>query len=222
MRLTVPAETDQKISISYTSLASSDNGLIEYVYPMSGSNNAALASQGKFSLSVSLKSQHPLQNIYSPSHSVATTRASDREATVVLAKEQTVVDKDFQLYYSITAKDIGLSTLTYRPIAGENGYFMLLVSPREELAKSTQLPRDMVFLLDTSGSMKGGNRINQARNALKYCLRGLSPEDRFAVMNFHSTVHHYNKALAAGDPGKRGPGPEVGRSPECLWEHGHQ
>ncbi len=194
VRLTVPAKADLKISISFTALAGSDNGLIEYVYPMSASNNAVLASQGKFSLSVRLQSQHPLQNIYSPSHTVATTRANDREATVVLSKEQAVNDKDFRLYYTISANDVGLSVLTYRPSTAENGYFMLLVSPREELARAKQLPRDMVFLLDTSTSMRG-QRITQARNALKYLLRNLSADDQFAVIHFNSDVHHYNKTL---------------------------
>ena len=103
------------------------------------------------------------------------TRPNDREATIGFAKEQAIVDRDFQLFYTISTKDVGLNTLTHRPIAGQDGYFMLLVSPRAELSKTQEMPRDMVFVLDTSGSMRG-KRMTQARNALKYCLENLTPE----------------------------------------------
>src|SRR5438105_15525609 len=61
----VPPKGDQKISISYTSVADSDHGLIEYVYPLKTAGKAASTLE-KFSISLTLKSQHPLQNIYSP------------------------------------------------------------------------------------------------------------------------------------------------------------
>ena len=71
---------------------------------------------------------------------------------------------------------------------------MLLVSPRAELSKTQQIPRDMVFVLDTSGSMRG-KRMTQARSALKYCLENLTPSDRFGLMNFATTVNKYTEAL---------------------------
>jgi Ca-activated chloride channel family protein len=52
----------------------------------------------------------------------------------------------------------------------------------------------MVFVLDTSGSMQGA-RIKQARAALKFCLRNLHPEDRFALINFASTVNVHTPKL---------------------------
>ena len=54
---------------------------------------------------------------------------------------------------------------------------MLLLAPRAELSRSQQVPRDMVFVLDTSGSMRG-KRMAQAQSALKYCIDKLSPHDR--------------------------------------------
>src|SRR5262249_27267995 len=67
-------------------------------------------------------------------------------------------------------------------------------SPRAELSKSQQAPRDMVFVLDTSGSMRG-KRIVQARNALKYCLKNLTEKDRFGLINFATTVNKYHEQL---------------------------
>src|SRR2546425_689714 len=71
---------------------------------------------------------------------------------------------------------------------------MMLVSPRAELSKSQQVPRDMILVLDTSGSMRG-KRMTQARNALKYCLQNLGPNDRFALLNFATTVNKYTDQL---------------------------
>jgi Ca-activated chloride channel family protein len=189
----IPPNGEQKITLSYTSVNPSESNLIEYVYPMR-SENKNFVNQDKFSLNVTLKSQFAIQNIYSPSHSITMTRANDNQATIGFAKEQAVIDRDFQLFYNISTKDIGLNTLTHRPIVGQDGYFMLLVSPRAELSKSQQIPRDMVFVLDTSGSMRG-KRMTQARNALKYCLENLTPDDRFGLMNFATTVNKYTDNL---------------------------
>src|SRR5439155_26075929 len=89
----VPPKGDQKIAISYTSLAPSDNGLIEYVYPLKSDGKAASTLE-KFSISLTLKSQHPLQNIYSPSHAITMTRPNDREAYISFEKDQAVLDRD--------------------------------------------------------------------------------------------------------------------------------
>ena len=70
----------------------------------------------------------------------------------------------------------------------------MLVTPRVELSKKYQVPRDMVLVLDTSGSMRGA-KMEQARNALKYCLDNLGTNDRFGLINFATTVNHYDEKL---------------------------
>jgi Ca-activated chloride channel family protein len=185
----IPAHGDQKLAVSFTSIASQEDGLVEYVYPLKGSNKAA-GSLEKFTLKATLKSQHSLQNIYSPSHAVKVERNGDHEATVTCEMAQTVLDKDFQLYYTQGSKDVELTLLTCRPSSHDDGTFMLLISPRAELAKTNYIARDLVFVLDTSGSMQGP-KMEQAKKALKFCLGSLSHKDRFAVMNFATTVNKY-------------------------------
>jgi Ca-activated chloride channel family protein len=194
----VPPKGDQKISVSYTSVAESDNGLVEYVYPLK-TDGKATSTLEKFALNITLKAQQPLQNIYSPSHAITMTRPNDRQAVIGFEKDQAVLDRDFQLFYTAGAKDVGLTAITQRLHAGQNGYFMLLLSPRAELSKSQQVPRDMIFVLDTSGSMRG-KRMTQARNALKYCLANLNPQDRFGLMNFATTVNKYTDQLQEASP----------------------
>jgi Ca-activated chloride channel family protein len=189
----VPANGDQKIAISYTSIVPSDSNLIEYVYPLK-TDGKALSTLEKFSVKVELKSQHPIQNVYSPSHAITLSRPDDRHAVIGFEKDQAALDRDFQLFYTAGSKDVGLTALAHRPVPDVAGHFMMLLSPRAELSKEQQVPRDMVLVLDTSGSMRG-KRMTQARNALKYCLGNLEKQDRFAIINFATTVNRYTEKL---------------------------
>lgn len=195
----VPAKGDQKIAISYTSVATADNGIVEYRYPLKA-DGKAMETLEKFAINLNLKSQHPLQNIYSPSHAITILRPNDREARVAFEKDQAVLDKDFQLFYTYGTKDVGMTAVLHRPTTDQDGYFMLLVSPRAELSKTQQVPRDMVFVLDTSGSMRG-KRMVQARQALKQCLSNLAEQDRFSIINFATTVNRYSDNLQTASTG---------------------
>jgi Ca-activated chloride channel family protein len=189
----VPAHGDQKVSLSYTSVAANDGGLIEYVYPLRGDGKNATAVEN-VSIEVTLKSQHPLQSIYSPSHAITVTRADDRHATAHLKGTAASGARDFQLYYTSGGEDVGLTTLFQRPGKPDDGHFLLLISPRAELARSKQVPRDIVFVLDTSGSMQG-KRIEQARAALNYCIGNLHTHDRFGLIHFATVVTRYRDQL---------------------------
>jgi Ca-activated chloride channel family protein len=189
----VPAHGDQKLSLSFTSVAHSDGGLIEYTYPLRADSKSA-ATLESFSLDVKLKSQHAIQSVYSPSHPVTVTRAGDRQAHVHYEQAHATLDKDFQLYFSSGGKDVGLTALLHRPETRSDGHFLLLISPRAELSTAKPLPRDMVFVLDTSGSMQG-KRILQAKAALKFCLNNLGPQDRFGLIHFATTVDRHTPGL---------------------------
>jgi Ca-activated chloride channel family protein len=191
----VPAHGDQELSLRFTSVAPSDAGLVEYVYPLKTDGKASRTLE-KFSLHVTLESQHAVQNVYSPTHAVTVKHHGDHKAEAVCEREQAVLDKDLQLYWTLGRKDVGLTALMHRPDSGHNGHFLLLVSPRAELSHKQRVPRDMVFVLDTSGSMSG-TKIEQARKALHFCLDQLGPQDRFAVIGFASTVNSFNDHLVS-------------------------
>ncbi len=192
----VPASGDQRLTLTYRSVAPREGSLVEYVYPLRTSGRAASTLE-KFSITASIKDKNAIATVYSPTHAIATARPNDREAKLTFERDQAVLDKDFQLFYTVSnsaGTDVGLTALTHRPIADQNGYFMLLISPRVEIPKDKQVPRDMVFVLDTSGSMQGP-KMEQARKALKYCLGNLSAKDRFALINFATTVTKYTDTL---------------------------
>lgn len=191
-------QSDQKVEMSYTSVSKKDHDIVEYIYPLK-TDGKGTATLEEFSLKVSLKSQHSILNIYSPTHAVSIQRTGDRDARIEFEKQQALLDKDFQLFYTTSGKDVGLTALQHRPVSSEDGHVMLLISPRAELAKQQQVPRDIIFVMDTSGSMAVGDRIGQAKKALKYCLNNLTDKDRFGVINFATTVNRYRDDLVTAD-----------------------
>ncbi len=189
----IPRKGDQKVALTYTSVASKDQDLVEYVYPLK-TDGKSTATLQEFSISATIKSQHGVQSVYSPTHSITQKRSNDKEVLVTFDRNQGLLDKDFELYYSLGQKDVGLTTVMHRPMSSENGFFMLLVSPRVEIPEDQIIPRDVVLVLDTSGSMRGV-KLEQAKRALKYCLTNLSPRDRFAVTHFATTINMYKDGL---------------------------
>jgi Ca-activated chloride channel family protein len=189
----VPAHAKQKVMVSFTCVAAQDGDTVEYVCPLRADSKTAQSLE-EFSLTATIRSQHGVQNVYSPSHAVHVDRINDREVKVGFEKGHAALDRDFRLFYALGDKDVGLTALTCRPVSDEDGHFLLLLSPRLELAESHVIPRDLVLVLDTSGSMQGV-KMEQARKALKHCLGQLRPQDRFAVLNFATVVNHYREHL---------------------------
>jgi Ca-activated chloride channel family protein len=189
----IPPKGDQKVAFSYTSENPKESGLVEYAYPLK-TDGKATATLKTFSIKATIKSEHGIQNVYSPTHALTVKRTNDKEVAIDFERDQGLLDKDFQLFYATGGKDVGLTAMTHRPVASEHGYFMLLVTPKVEMSKKYEVPRDIVMVLDTSGSMRGV-KMEQAKKALKYCLNNLGSKDRFALMNFATTVNKYKDGL---------------------------
>jgi Ca-activated chloride channel family protein len=188
----VPPKGDSKVKISYKFVSPKDGAVVEYVYPLKTDGKATQTLE-EFSVTLNIRSQHSVQNVYSPTHAITTTRKSDKEVNVVFERNQALLDKDFQVFYGSGDKDIGLTPLVYKPITTEDGYFMFLVSPQVE-AEKKRVPRDLVLVLDTSSSMSD-IKMQQAKKALKYCLSQLKPEDRFSILKFSTSVTPFRDKL---------------------------
>jgi Ca-activated chloride channel family protein len=127
-----------------------------------------------------------LKSIYSPSHKIDLKRQGDHKATVGYESADRQPDSDFQLYFTEEEGEFGANLLTHR-IAGEDGYFLLMVSPSSELKADRVIAKDLVFVLDSSGSMAGA-KLEQAKKALLFCVANLNDNDRFEVIRFSTEV----------------------------------
>jgi Ca-activated chloride channel family protein len=168
------------IKISYSELLRSDAGTVTYSYPLSTEKFSAQPIKS-LSVKVEVKSEQPLASIYSPSHKVEIKRDGANRAVIGYESKDEKPETDFQLVYNSEARDVGLSLITHKP-AGEDGYFLILAAPT--VAKETKpAPKDVVFVVDTSGSMAGA-KLQQAKKALEFCVENLNGEDRFEIVRF--------------------------------------
>ena len=107
-------------------------------------------------------------------------------------------DKDFLLYYSLSKDDIGLSFMNWE--GPEGGYFMLLASPRFAAPGERIVAKNVVLVLDSSGSMSGA-KIAQAKAAARFILNHLDKRDAFTLIDFDDGVTPFSEGLvpASGD-----------------------
>lgn len=179
----IPPHGEKQIQLTYQEITRArGEQTYRYIYPLD-TEKLSPNPIGTVSIHVRIKTKDPLKNIYSPTHQISVRRHGEREAEVSYEISNARPDRDFELFYSISRDDVGLTLLTHYS-ANEGGFFLLLASPRVDSDNETYIPKDVVFVLDRTGSM-GGEKIEQARNALKFCLRSLNSKDKFNVITFN-------------------------------------
>ena len=160
-----------------------------------GNTQAKKKPLSHFTLSVSIDpgSGGEIRNVYSPSHDVTIDYQSGKRVNVDL-RSMDDAQGSFVLYYTRDADRISATLLPHRPYRDEPGYFMLMIAPPSRPTGEI-LPKDIVFVLDKSGSMSG-EKIEQAKQALRYSLNNLGADDRFGIVSFSSDVDTFRDGLA--------------------------
>lgn len=191
----IPPNGERRIQLEYSQVIGVDSALARYTYPLK-TDKFTNHPVGSLSVSVDLKSKHALKTIYSPSHKVAVNRKDDHRATISYEETNVNVIRDFACYYSLSDKDFGIDLITHRDDPDEDGFFMLLISPKYEIDKKKIIEKDFIFVLDRSGSMKGP-KIEQAKKALRFCVENLNDGDRFNLISFNTDVEPFAEELVS-------------------------
>lgn len=192
----IPANGDQKIEISWSQVMPVEAGVYRYIYPLKTTERAARTLED-FTIQAELHSKTPIRNIYSPTHRIYAKKKDDHTATVGFEEEGALLQKDFELLYSVSEKDIGLNLLTYRPDGGEAGWFLLMAAPKATWSEKEIVGKAVTFVIDTSGSMAEQDKMERARAALKHCVERLNDGDRFNVIRFSSDVEAFRPQLVS-------------------------
>src|SRR4029434_7036133 len=187
------------IKISYTELLRSDAGTVTYLYPLSTEKFSARPIKN-LSVKIELKSTEPLASIYSPSHKVEVKRDGPNRAVIGYEGKDEKPDTDFQLVYSSDTRDVGLKLITYKPDS-DDGYFLLLAAPTVS-TETKPAAKDVVFVVDTSGSMAGA-KLQQAQKALRFCVENLNADDRFEIVRFSTEAEPLFRELVPADSDHR-------------------
>ncbi len=190
----IPPGGSRKIELEYSQVLPVENGLVRYVYPLNTEKFSARPLE-EVSVRVEVRSRDAMHALYSPTHQdrVYVERDGDYRAVVGYEEANVLPDQDFELVYTVSQEDVGLNLLTYRE-PGDDGFFLLLAAPTVKVKKAQVIPRDVILVLDTSGSMDG-EKIEQAQEALAYVLEHLNEDDRFNVIAFSTGVRQYASRL---------------------------
>jgi Ca-activated chloride channel homolog len=229
----IQPRSDKKIELTYSQVLRNEGGTVAYRYPLgtgwqsqgfwqpapmplprpmgeSGFENPQSrpaspgggSSVGQISAVVEISSKAAIKGIYSPSHEIDVKRDGERKARLSF-ESRAGAQADFQLFYSLSNQDFGLSLLTFRD-PGKDGFFLLLVSPKAELDDREVSAKDVIFVLDTSGSMADEGKIDKAKAALRHGVNSLNPRDRFNIISFAGEERLMSESLiTANDDGRK-------------------
>lgn len=225
----IQPNSEKKIELTYSQVLESDAGMVSYRYPLGTGWQAGgivgppprpipfphprerrdfdreterrpdgQAQVASIAAVIEIVSRVPLKNIYSPSHEIDLKRDGERKARLSFETRQLAAQQDFQLFYSFSEEEFGFSLLTHRE-PGKDGYFMALLSPRAQLNEKEVQAKEIIFVLDTSGSMSELGKMKEAKAALRYGVNTLSERDRFNIVSFAGEEHLMAERPVAGD-----------------------
>ena len=105
-------------------------------------------------------------------------------------------DRDLVLTWRVGGASIRLGLVTHRPDAAQDGAFYMFAVPPADVGSADVRGKEMAFLVDRSGSM-GGEKMRQAREALRGCLRALNPADTFSIHAFDDKLERFSERPVA-------------------------
>jgi Ca-activated chloride channel family protein len=176
----VEPRSETQTKLQFTQVLKAENGVVRYAHAVKlGRTNP---NRGKLTVEVRVQSATAIKSVYSPTHQLDVVRQGDHQVKASCEETDTDFAQDFLLLYTLAERDFGVNVLTHRQ-GDEPGTFLLLLSPRQDWGDREIVGKDVVLVLDTSGSMQG-RKMEQARGAFDYCLGALRPEDRFGLVTF--------------------------------------
>lgn len=171
--------------------------VVKFHHPLSTNSFSSLPIN-RTRLTVSLRTGEPVPFFYSPTHAFQWKRVSPNEVQGEYTEARSRPDKDLLLFFGTSRSELDIRVLGYRP-AGAEGTFLASIRPGPAMLAAPPVPRDLVFVLDKSGSMKDG-KLEQAKAGLEYSLSRLNPEDRFGLIWYDNEATEWRPKLVSASP----------------------
>ncbi|MBO0859001.1 MAG: TonB family protein [Chloracidobacterium sp.] len=138
------------------------------------------------SIEVKLDAGVPIDELKSTAHEIEIARLDQHRAILRLKDQAAIPNKDFILKFDVAGREISDAVMTHRGAQG--GFFTLMLQPPERVIAADVAPKELVFVLDTSGSMSGFP-IEKAKETMKLALDNLHPDDTFNLITFSGDTH---------------------------------
>ncbi|MFZ2874256.1 MAG: VWA domain-containing protein [Phycisphaerales bacterium] len=197
----VPAGSSQKLRLTYEQVLARDGSRVDYDVPRS---EAFAADAVAWSMDAEIRSKDPIATVYSSSHDIVTQRLAENHLRVRLTASPGADRGSLKLSYLAGPTSGAMSATVFAyPSAdvagGKGGYFLLLAAPPASLAESREkVRREVVIVLDRSGSMRG-EKMKQAREAAIQVVRGLGDGEFFNIVDYSDSIASFAPAPVAKD-----------------------
>ncbi|MDR1053770.1 MAG: VWA domain-containing protein [Planctomycetaceae bacterium] len=189
----IPAGESRVVNLKYTQLLKVDGGLTDFLFTMSTAKYTSKPIE-KLEINLNVETSDEIKNIYSPTHEIKIKRPTSNKAVVIYDAKEIIPSSDFRLFYDSGKNEVSTKLLSFRPDPKEDGYFMLLASPKFAVTDQKQVAKNILFVLDNSGSMSG-KKIVQARDALKFILNNLREEDTFNIIQYSNNATKFKEEI---------------------------
>ena len=191
----IPARGRAEISLTYDEVLTRRGESLEWRFPYRA-GAVTRAPVGESSFRVRIATEASMMTVYSPSHSVDVEKKDDHRAVVSYHANQDPAHGDFVVVYGVGDDGaVGATLFAHKEERG--GAFLLLLAPSAERRRGEDVPKDVVFVVDTSGSMRG-DKLRQAQGALRHCVHGLREQDRFNIVSFSTEARDWrDRAVGA-------------------------
>ena len=190
-RYNPPGSADPLLAVPQTNYATTPGAAVRYLTP-------GTRSAHDLSISVEIDAGVGIEEIES-SHALSETRIDENVVRVELADGAVLPNKDFLLSFRVAGERIKSNLLTYVDEESGQGYFTLMMYPPSDLENLRRQPLELVFVLDSSGSMSGAP-IEQAKAAIVAALDRLGPGDTFQIIRFSQNASQFGAAPVAATP----------------------
>ena len=196
----IEPRSDVAVELSYDQGVDRDSGMARVPYPLLSAKPGGENRVKTLLIDVRLKTNTSLKTVFTPGFKSSIDR-DGRSARITFEANDYLPDRDFEVVFGEGKDKIGIDWVSYKK--GDDGYFMLFIAPNSELQAEEIHAKDITFVVDTSGSMSG-DKIRQAKQALRFCVNNLSEEDVFNIVAFSTDLNPLDdRSLPVTDANRR-------------------
>ncbi|MEJ2691706.1 MAG: VIT and VWA domain-containing protein [Candidatus Thiodiazotropha sp.] len=160
------------------------------VYPsVAGLNLPKEIEQERVSIEIALDGGMPVSAVSSPTHGIEIKPVDEQHRNISLSNGRTIDNRDFELHYRLAGEQVQAGLLTHEEARGH--FFSLLLEPPAIPRSEIITPREMVFVLDTSGSMSG-DPLKASKAFMQQVLHHLRPSDTFRIIDFSNSPREFH------------------------------
>jgi len=185
----IEAGKTQKVRLTYEHLLEVNDNRIDYTLLRTES----LSYEVPWDITVNIKAKAPISTVYSASHKLTLDRKSDKEAVVKIQEQSRKEPGPFRLSYLLQEDGVTASMFAYPDEKVKGGYFLILagLSPDKTNAEKPSIQRELILVIDRSGSMRN-EKIQQVKEAALQIIAGLNEGEAFNILAYSDSVDRFS------------------------------